>query len=73
MSFSVSGGTLKVYGDGDYKPSQVITKVTIYGLEKTVEIDGVEQAKSAFRANTKVLDVEGLDVSLIGESKIQWQ
>lgn len=62
-----------MYGDGDYKPSETINKVTIYGLEQTVDIQGVEQAKTAFRENTKVLDIEGLDMPLVGETKIQWQ
>lgn len=73
VSFSVSGGQLKVYGDGDYKPSEAITKVTIYGLEETVNVEDVEGARSAFRENTKVLDIEGVQLSLVGESKIQWK
>ena len=73
MSFSVSDGKLRIYGDGDYKPTESITKVTIYGLEKTIEVDGIEQAKSAFRDNTKVFDIEGVQLPLVGESEICWE
>lgn len=73
VSFSVADGSLKIYGDGDYKPSGLITKVTIYGLEDTVDVEGVKGAKAAFREDTKVLDIEGLELSLVGESSIQWQ
>lgn len=71
VSFTVSAGQLKVYGDGTYKPEKGIKRLAIYGLEQQVRVDGA--GKAGYRENSKVFDVEGLDLALSGESSISWE
>lgn len=73
VSFTVSDRTLKVSGDGTYDPAQSINRLTIYGLETAIEFEDTEQGKAGFRDNTKVFEVEGVKLSLMGESKLSWE
>lgn len=50
---------------------QGIKRLAIYGLEQEVQVEGASRA--GFRDNTKVFEVEGLELGLSGETSVSWE
>lgn len=74
MTFKVSDNKLTIYADGDYKPIQGITKVTIYGvLDEPGQVDGAEKKNVSWKDSTNALVVEGVQLALGGESTLKWE
>jgi hypothetical protein len=70
----VSDKKLTIYSDGEYKPAQGITKVTIYGVaDEPMDVEGVEQDNVSWKEATNTLMVEGLQLALNGESTLKWE
>lgn len=65
---------LTIYSDGEYKPVQGITKVTVYGVaDEPMEVEGVEQENVSWKEATNTLTVEGLQLASNGESTLKWE
>jgi hypothetical protein len=74
ISFTVSDKKLTIYSDGEYKPVQGITKVTIYGVaDEPMDVVGGEQDNVSWKEATNTLIVEGLQLALNGESTLKWE
>jgi hypothetical protein len=70
----VSNKKLKIYADGDYKPAQRITKVTVYGVvDEPMNVEGVDHENVSWLEATNALLVNGLDLVLNGESTLSWE
>ena len=69
----MSDKKLTIYSDGEYKPVQSITNVTVYGVaDEPMEVEGVEQENVSWKETTNTLIVEGLQLGLNGESTLKW-
>ena len=70
----MSDKKLTIYSDGEYKPVQGITKVTVHGVaDEPMEVEGVEQENVSWKETTNTLTVEGLQLALNGESTLKWE
>jgi len=74
VSFTVSDKKLTIYSDGEYKPLQGITKVTVHGVaDEPMHVEGAEQENVSWKENTNTLVVEGVQLALNGESTLKWE
>jgi hypothetical protein len=53
---------------------QGIVKVTIHGVkEEPIQVEGVDQENVSWKEGTKTLMVEGLQLSVDGDSTLSWE